>query len=350
LFNINGIEDESDVRDPESYSQKIRGKMKIVRRLSCARKILLSAVSIVSASTPIAFVRATPSRAHLRLQGQNVSVAAPAIAYEVASIKPSVPGSGGGGFGFGMRYTDDGFTAASIPMKTLIQLAYGTHSYDFSAAPDWLSSEKYDVEAKMASAAADALQKLSRDERALARERMLQELLADRLKLTTHRATKEALVGFLEISKNGLKIQAVKPGDRAIAGPKDLNGQPIPEGLQEGSVVISFGSNGSRRLIAPGVSMESLAAFLSGQVGRRVVDKTGLTGIYAFTLEWMPDQGQSVALAGGASEGQPSSAASESSGASLVSEMERKLGLRLESGKSPIESVVIDHVEKPSGN
>jgi uncharacterized protein (TIGR03435 family) len=91
---------------------------------------------------------------------------------------------------------------------------------------------------------------------------------------------------------------------------------------------------------------------LSHQLGRTVLDKTGLKGNYDFTLEWTPDQSQPAMLMGpeGGKPGTDNAPPPESSGPSLFTAIQEQLGLKLESTKGPVEILVIDHVEKPSEN
>jgi uncharacterized protein (TIGR03435 family) len=89
---------------------------------------------------------------------------------------------------------------------------------------------------------------------------------------------------------------------------------------------------GTSRLIGTGVSMELLAGYVGNRLGRIVLDKTGLSDRYDFTLDWAPDQ------------------APDSSAPSLVTALREQLGLRVESQKSPAEVLVIDSIDKPSEN
>jgi len=90
---------------------------------------------------------------------------------------------------------------------------------------------------------------------------------------------------------------------------------------------------------------------LSWLIGHNVVDKTGLIGKYDFTLQWTPDEGDSPMLSnptGGTPNGQP--APPDPNGPSLATALQEQLGLKLESKKVLVEVIVIDHVEKLSGN
>jgi uncharacterized protein (TIGR03435 family) len=87
-------------------------------------------------------------------------------------------------------------------------------------------------------------------------------------------------------------------------------------------------------------------------LGRTVVDKTGLTAIYDFTLKWTPDESQAPMSGGmdGGQRGSDNTVGSDSSSPSIFTAIQEQLGLKLESQKGPVEVIVIDHVEKPSEN
>lgn len=135
----------------------------------------------------------------------------------------------------------------------------------------------------------------------------IQNLLADRFRLTIHRETRGVSGYLLVVAKNGLKMTASKP--------------------DEGTSL--RGGNG--HLEAANVRMEVLVHVLTG-AGRLIVDKTGLTGGYDFELNW--------ALADDQSSDQPS----------IFTAVKEQLGLQLEPAKIPIQAVIIDGAEKPSGN
>jgi uncharacterized protein (TIGR03435 family) len=94
---------------------------------------------------------------------------------------------------------------------------------------------------------------------------------------------------------------------------------------------------GSGQVIGQAISMPMLTTNLTYQVNRSVVDRTGLMGRYDLTLKWAPDQ----------ANGAP---AVEDSRPSLFTALQEQLGLKLESTKGPVETLVIDGVERPSGN
>jgi uncharacterized protein (TIGR03435 family) len=139
---------------------------------------------------------------------------------------------------------------------------------------------------------------------------MLQALLADRFKLKIHHETKEQAVYALVVAKGGFKMKT-SPADAPS---------------------MSTGSNG--RYTATAMAIGGLMGGLMGSVDRFIVDKTGLTGSYNFTLKWTPD-GQEETV---------------ESGPPLFTALQEQLGLKLELAKAPIDTIVVDHIEKPSEN
>lgn len=300
------------------------------------RKLLLGTAGFVVVILPVVFAFINSTTGHARSQAQNKSATElPRFEYEVASIKPDQSDHSSGG----MMNTPDGLTAANASLKGLIQSAFGVLNYQISGGPDWLTSERYVIDAKMDAATADALQKLSREDRGLARQQMLRALLTDRLKLTVHRETKELPVYFLVIAKNGPKLQQAKPDDTYPNGFKGPDGIPLG-----GGVMSTNGNQVSQTTTAQGVPIADLARSLSGRLSRAVLDRTGLTGKYDFTLNSAVDRGQFQ----GAADGQPPAVPPDAP--FLFEAIQQQLGLRLESGKGPVEIIVIDHVERPAGN
>ena len=191
-------------------------------------------------------------------------------------------------------------------------------------------------------ATADELGTHSEEKRVAATQHMMQMLLADRFKLKVHQETKELAIYALIVAKNGPKLHEAKPGDtypNGLKGPDARSGAGMMFGGREG-------------LTAQGVPIANLVRHLSLQLGRTVIDKTGLAGKYDFTLKWTPDEIRSSMFKGPESgpPGPASTAFSDSSGPSLFTALEEQLGLKLESQKGPVEIVVIDHVERPSEN
>jgi uncharacterized protein (TIGR03435 family) len=181
--------------------------------------------------------------------------------------------------------------------------------------------------------AADALSKLSTDDRNVVQQHMLQALLAKRFGLVFHRENRDVQVYMLVVGKNGPKLHEAKPGDTYPNGINLSNG---PGGA--GVMLMRSGPGGTFIVTAQGVPLSSFLPQLSYNSGRPVLDKTGLTGKYDFELTYALDQNASAG------------AASDSTGPSIFTAIQEQLGLKLESGKAPVEIIVIDHAERPSGN
>jgi uncharacterized protein (TIGR03435 family) len=250
--------------------------------------------------------------------------------------------------------TDDTFRAANWTLDPVIQLAYGFRLGDrgmVSGEPAWLSSEKYDILAKMDSSTADRLKKLTPDERELAQRQMLQSLLADRLKLVVHRESREFPVYALIIAKGGAKLKEAKPGDTYKDGfpyaKYYVGGDALAGKIFDQPVVAHDGRIFTKTMYGFGVSTAALARQLTISAGQTVKDRTALKASYDFTLTYSPALGPMAPGAGP----QPDPIASDPSDApDLFVAIQKQLGLKLEPGKGPIEIIVIDHVERSSAN
>lgn len=341
------------------------------RKPSLGRAILSAAAALACIAAPLAF---TPLHANARQdatrqaqaasasKAQAASAIGPEFKYDVASIKPDATArrSGVGG-------PPDGFMAQSVTVMALLQRAYPDFAESqFIAAPHWLSSERYDVIAKMDPSVADELQKFSPDQRKLARQQMLQALLADRFGLKSHRETKPLLSFVLAVATGGPKLSESKPGsaptgDFAAAALAHVD---LSMGLMEiktSSVYTRAGRTvQSEELVFWQAPLVRLTRFLTQQLHQPVTDRTGLAGRYDFTLRWIPtepiegtsENGAWFSLpSADATSDQPAfSASTPSGGTNLPKALEQQLGLKLEPGKGPVEVLVIDHVERPSEN
>jgi len=311
---------------------------RVTQKLDSSRKLLLSAAGVLAIAVPVVLglLNTTEGRA------QSTPQSAPTAnyTYDVASIKPVKPS--GGPVRVGLMFGPDSLSATNGTLQGLIQAAYGIQDFQISGAPDWVRSEQYDIEAKMDSAVADAIRKLDPEQRRTVRQQMLQALLADRFKLTIHRDTKELPVYALVVAKNGPKLQEAKSD---ATYPNGIKG---PDGVARAGMM----RMGQGELTAQGVPLANLVGSLSRRLGRTVIDKTGLTGNYDFTLHWTPDESQGPMLKGadGGPQGANNAAQPDSSGPSIFTALQEQLGLKLESQKSLVEIIVIDQVEKPSEN
>ena len=293
---------------------------RLSKTLATRTKLFLTVVALNTLSIPIAFGldEAKP------VQSQPATANLSDFKFEVVSIKPAKNPNGG----WTLNPTDDGLRGLNVPLDYLIHQAYGIYEdYRYSGAPNWIKSENYDMEAKMESSVADAFRKLPSAQREVALERMFQVVLAERFNLKVHRETKELPVYFLVVARGGPKLTESKLNSDDPNAP--TNGSW--GGTVRGPLTIST---------AKRVPTEDLASVLSKSIGRMVLDKTGLTGKYDFTLQYVREQ---IAVT-------PSADASDSSDTSIFKALQDQLGLKLESGKGPVEIIVIDHVERASGN
>jgi bla regulator protein blaR1 len=311
----------------------------IARKLDFSRKLLLSAAGLLAVVVPIFFglVNATPIRA--QTQSETAAAGAPDLeshGFESASIKPHK--SSGAVEMSRVSFTPYGFTATNVTLQTLIRDVYRVQESQIAGPADLLNSDRYDIEARMEKSVADELRKLDPYQSLPERQRMLQSLLADRFKLTIHRESKELPVYALAIAESGPKLQEAQHGDTYANGIKGPDGRPGGPGN------IRIGRD---TLTGQALSMADFVRALSDQLGRPVLDKTGLTGRYDLNLQWTPDDSQLPMFK---ATGTPSASQSAASGSSLFTTMQDQLGLKLESQDSPVEILVIDHVEKPSEN
>jgi uncharacterized protein (TIGR03435 family) len=290
--------------------------------------------------------------------------------FEVASIKPSAPAANGMfmiriGTSPGGRWTATGITAGM-----LIQQAYGVKDYQISGAPSWLNSDRYDIVAK-----ADT-PNITPD---MARV-LLQSLLAERFNLKIHRETKELPVYALVVGKDGHKLHASdtqgavqtfpqlqdpsKPAQTGAVGGGKIGGAG---GFAGGAVSVGPGGKvvdteapvkggsmirmGRGQLDAQMTTVAAIAGMLAQQLGRPVIDKTELKGNFDFSLKWTPDETQrGMGLGGMEKPVTDSPLPADPSGPSIFTAVQEQLGLRLEATRGPVEILVIDHVEKASGN
>ena len=260
--------------------------------------------------------------------------------FEVASIKAYKPE--GENIRIMVRFTPDGIDASGVSLQLLIRQAYGVEDNQIIGISGWMDSEQYDVQAKIDPSDIEALVKLPFAEANKVRQRMLQALLADRFKLAIHHETRELPVYALVVAKGGIKMHEAIAGDTYSKGFKGPDGKP-------GAGMMRMGPG---ELTGQALPIGSLVSMLSQQTGHHVVDKTGLTGKYDFTLKWTPNEGETPMFKGppGIPAGTATPPVDDTNGPSLFTALQEQLGLKLDSQKGPVEVVVIDHAEKPSAN
>jgi uncharacterized protein (TIGR03435 family) len=251
------------------------------------------------------------------------------LAFDVVSIRQIVDSTGSGPKGIGP--TPDGYRMTNLPLMLAVMIAYPPHEGGAAmftedrvvGLPDWTMRDRYAIDAKVSEADLPEWQKPAAQPAML--QAMLQTLLADRCKIQVHRESKESSVYSLVVGKNGPKFKQTDP---AVPHPA---GMTLPGGA---TVVPS--ENGGMTLY--GTSIGGLATMLAAQAhqaGWTIQDKTGLAGLYDVVI---PRQDM------GSADGHPLDSTDK------VLETVSALGLKLESTKAQVETLVIDHIERPSAN
>lgn len=254
--------------------------------------------------------------------------------FDVASIKHNSATEGGRSLG---DQPGGRFVASRVTLRRIIQYAYRDNQ-QFLGGPDWLDTDRWDIEAKAAEGTvpvrANPINVAEPDTIAL----MLQSLLEDRFKLKAHRETRELPLYELTVAKSGLKMKLAEDqtAPNALVGAAGARGGALTGGG------IGLGRNDMDARAQP---INLLAAALGAlYAGRPVVDKTGLSGLYDIKLQWSPDAGLAAPV------NPPGAAPSAPSGPSLFTALEEQLGLKLEPSKGPLPVLVIDSIERPSEN
>jgi len=234
-------------------------------------------------------------------------------AFEVATIKPVGPASGMVGF---LSYPGGRVAVGSATVKMLIYFAFDVQDFQIAGGPGWAGTERYDVVAlpPATSASATAKQPPRKATPSAEQRQMLQALLADRFGFKFHREMRDGTVYWLERGDGPLQMQDAKDPDADSRGGVTMKSGGIVDG-------VAFGTN---------VSMTFLAAQLTRNLGRPVLDRTGLSGGYDFHLPPDDPENHDMPVA--------------------VFDVVRRLGLKLRAGKGPVDTIVIDSVTKPTEN
>jgi len=261
----------------------------------------------------------------------------PPIAFDAASIRRNVDNIGVCSPDQ-VQPTPSGFRITNCPLIVALGTAYVPTTGEalgfvigmgdrIVGMPDWMTSERYDIVARIGDADAEAWKDPARQKVML--RAMLQTLLADRCKLAVHREMKDRPVFAIVVGRNGPKLKPAETSDLDTLHTKYPSAMTVPGG----GGILGQGSNGGRHLY--GATIGTLSLVLSYPAGRPVVDKTGLTGRYDIEVPRMQNLTGDNAGA---------------DGASTISDVLERLGLKLETQKDPVEMLVVDHVERPSEN
>jgi uncharacterized protein (TIGR03435 family) len=232
------------------------------------------------------------------------------LTFDVATVRPSKQADRNGGIK--ALPGGNGYTAQNIPVKLMISLMYRVPMRQITGGPDWLDSDRYNVEARVE-------RSYSIDDLHI----MYQNLLADRFNLKFHIETKEGPVYALMLDTPGSKLK-------------------INESPQDYKIPMNFGPEGAVGIRVP---MPYLCWWLGQQLqnsGRPVIDLTGLDKNYDFTLSFMPELPPDVSRDNLSPEVRDRP--------SLFDALKQQLGLKLVAQKGPVDHYVIDHIDRPSDN
>jgi uncharacterized protein (TIGR03435 family) len=233
--------------------------------------------------------------------------------FEVATIKPSAPNRPGKAFNVQGRT----FRTLNTTLTDMITFMYDIHSAQIVGGPAWMATDKYDLTGQPDLPGTPSLNQW---------KGMVRKLLADRFKLAFHKDSKELSVYALTVARTGHKL---------TKNDGDPNGLPA----------LFF--RGLGMLPVRNATMGEFAGTMQGAVlDRPVVDQTGLTGRFDFTLNWTPDETQF----GGLGVRVPPPADNANAPPGLFTAIQEQLGLKLDAARAPVEVFVIDRAEKPSEN
>jgi uncharacterized protein (TIGR03435 family) len=234
--------------------------------------------------------------------------------FEVATIKPSKPDDQRKAF----IVNGNQFHIINQPLTQIVSFAFDVQAKQVIGLPDWADTDKYDIDGKPDGEGAPNGKQW---------KIMIQKLLADRFKLAFHKDKKELSVYVLSVTKTGSKM---------------TKNDSAPNGLPS-----LFFQGGLGKLNVRNALMTDFTGLMQGVVlDRPVVDQTGLTGRYDFSLNWTPDDSQFAGM--GARIPPPTDAADAPP--NLYTAIQEQIGLKLEATKAPADVMVIEHVEKPSAN
>jgi uncharacterized protein (TIGR03435 family) len=257
--------------------------------------------------------------------------------FEAATVKRNTAGS----MMVSVAANAGQYQATNVTVNILINQALRLPPPQIIGVPDWAHSERYDVVAKMPPGITPG---------AAVQQQMMRALLDERFRFATHKETRElpiyALVPARGDGRLGPDLSASK-NDCTPGRARGAGGPPAaPTQLGRGARPACGTMQGPGLLSSGGITMTRLAEILAGNLGRRVVDKTGLTGFYDLDLVYTPDQ-----IPGPPPGPLPPGVqipVIDPNGPSLTTAIQEQLGLKLESTRGPVEVVVIDRIERPT--
>lgn len=257
--------------------------------------------------------------------------APPMLAFDVVSIKPYGPNN----LRISIYTKPDGLAVSGMPMHMILREAFGVTNDRLLGEPAWVTTSRYDVDAKVTLEDAPKFEPLTNRQQ----WQMLLPVLEDRCGLKFHHETRELTVYTLVVARGGLKMQ--------VSTPLDPNEKQTP-----GRNPSSAGMSVSEKLFTMTghrASMTSIVGWISMQLGSTVIDKTGLTEDYDYKLSFVPDDSMKAGILPPGSNG-GSTLPPDAEGPSIFTALPEQLGLKLVAQKEPVDVIVIDHMEQPTEN
>jgi len=248
----------------------------------------------------------------------------PTLTFDVATIRLAPPPDANFHVSVSSPPHSSRFEATNLPMKALLQIAYGFDA-PVVGAPDWTTNTFYIIKARSDDAADARLAKITDNEVRLEKRNAIRVLLTERLGVVTHLETRNSAIYNLTVDKGGVKMKTAP----ALPPPADGSVPPQPP-----ANVDAHGSQHGLEFVGSNAPMRAITGALSSMVEAPVVDKTGLTGVYNYTLQF----------------GRDWSANDPDSWPSIFTAVQEQLGLKLEAVHESVPNLVVDHITKPTEN
>jgi uncharacterized protein (TIGR03435 family) len=274
-------------------------KMQNIAMLSRARKIAFLTLATGAIAAPVLFgILSAP-----KVGAQTSDQAASSGPLRVTAIKRNTSGS----VLTQIKRTGDETFISNATARNLIELAYSIKDYQLTGGPAWVGSDRFDISFAGGSSSALRLDNAS--------SAAIKEMLAQEFHLVMRQETRSGQVFALVVSDGGPKFSQVTP-EYAPGTKEPLLRLGLKQENGEGRISITGGPGG-------------LADALSSQVGRPIIDKTGLTGIYSINFHW---------------------ATASASADTITSDLQQQLGLSLTPQEGPVETSIIDTITMPTSS
>lgn len=278
-----------------------------------------------SGAAAILFFAALPAfnlmyASEILAQSSSTHKTAAVPAFEVAAIRPNSPTD----LRIGFWFTPTGISVTGAPLQMIVGEAFHVGGDHIFGLPAWVKSARYDIQAKVSESELPRWRRLTIDQQCPA----LLSLLVDRFNLRFHHETRRIPVYVITVAKGGSK-------------------------LKESSASREFLMwSGTDQLVGRRSTIDDLILELRPLVGdRTIVNKTGLAGVYDFTMQLTRDDTSQTASSPEANlPGASSTQDPDAGNTALFAALREQLGLKLELQNLPSDVIVIDHIEGPSAN